>query len=109
MTKSFSLAINAVKLIKETFFTDITLSSVANTLSVSPQYLSSVFKHNLGIGFSEYLTDIRLRHAAILLTSGQNNISQICEICGYKNMSHFIRSFKKKYGISPSQYTKNHN
>lgn len=105
-TKSLSLSVNAVKLIKENFHTDITLSSVANTLSVSPQYLSSVFKQNVGIGFSEYLSDIRLRFAATLLSEKQNNITQISEICGYKNISHFIRSFKKKYGVSPSLYTK---
>ena len=105
-TKSFSLSINAVKLIKENFSTDITLSSAANELSVSPQYLSSVFKRNVGVGFSEYLSDIRLRYATTLLTENQKNITQICDLCGYKNISHFIRSFKKKYGVSPSHYIK---
>lgn len=103
-TKSFSLATSAVKLIKENFSQDITLSSVANTLSVSPQYLSSIFKQSIGIGFCEYLSDIRLRYATTLLTEKQNNITEICEACGYKNISHFIRSFKKKYGTSPSRY-----
>ena len=68
------------------------------------QYLSSIFKQNIGIGFCEYLSDIRLRYATTLLTEKQNNITEICEACGYKNISHFIRSFKKKYGTSPSRY-----
>lgn len=96
----------AVRLINEQFDEDLTLSSVAKTLAITPQYLSNTFKSHLGISFSHYLTATRLRHAENLLLETGEPITNVCALCGYGNFSHFIRSFKKTYGVSPSVYRK---
>lgn len=97
----------AVRIINEKYDNNLTLSLIAKRLSITPQYLSNTFKSNLGITFSGYLTAIRLQHAEKLLIETDKSITDICNMCGYKNFSHFIRSFKKTYGISPSSYRKN--
>ena len=54
--------------------------------------------------FSEYLTYVRLHRAEKLLIETNESITKICENCGYGNFSHFIRTFKKAYGLSPMAY-----
>lgn len=98
------LARHAVGRINAQFSENITLSSVAAELSVSAQYLSSVFKACIGINFSRYLNDVRLHQAAKLLLETSNSVTEICEFCGYRNFSHFLRSFKKEFGVSPTAY-----
>lgn len=99
---------DAVRIISEKHDEDLTLSSVAKLISITPQYLSNLFKDNIGITFSTYLIATRLQHAEKLLIETDEIITDICYTCGYKNFSHFIRSFKNKYGISPSAYRKKH-
>ena len=103
-TKGSNIGIEAVKIINEKFDNRLTLSDVARELYITPQYLSNIFKAEIGMTFSEYLTSVRLRRAEKLLVETNESISNICESCGYGNYSHFIRSFKKAYGISPMAY-----
>lgn len=103
-TKKHELAVSAMRLINDGFKSDISLKSIAKELSVSPQYLSSVFSSQVGIGISSYITDIRLRTAAEALKNSDKNITEICFECGYRNLSHFLRSFKRKYGATPKEY-----
>ena len=106
-TGSYQLVKKAVGIMHENFSQNITLRSVAQELSISPQYLSCIFKENIGINFSAFLSGVRLRRAAKLLTETQESITHICEMCGYRNFSHFLRSFKSMFGCSPSLYRKN--
>ncbi|MBR6764139.1 MAG: helix-turn-helix transcriptional regulator [Clostridia bacterium] len=96
----------ALQKINEEYYTDISLASVAEELAISPQYLSGIFKENVGINFNKYLSSIRIRRAEELLTESRENITNICAMCGYRNLSHFIRSFKKEFGVSPAVYRK---
>lgn len=96
----------AVEIINESFSEEITLRTVASQLSISSQYLSTVFKNSIGLNFSTYLNDIRLHRASELLVETHESITYICEVCGYRNLSHFLRCFKNKFGCSPTVYRK---
>ncbi len=98
------IVLNAVRKINESFFEDITLKQTAKDIGVTPQYLSNVFFKHIGIGFSEYLRNKRLIYAAALLSEGEKSVTEVCFACGYSNLSHFLRSFKKKYGITPKEF-----
>ena len=98
------LAMEAVKMVYQNYCKPITLGTVAKELYVSPQYLSKVFKNMVGVGFSQFLSELRLKHAAYLLTSTVRPITAICFECGFGNLSHFLRRFKQKLGVSPSDY-----
>ena len=106
-TNSNNYSSEAIRIINEKYDENLTLSSVAKFISITPQYLSNIFKETIGITFCTYLTAIRLQHAEKLLIETNESVTDICDMCGYENFSHFIRSFKKKYGISPSVYRKN--
>ncbi len=99
-----ALITSTLNIINSKFNENITLSSVSQELNVTPQYLSYVFSKSMKISFSQYLSDMRLRYAAGLLSDNKLNVTEICYTCGYRNLSHFIRSFKKKYGVSPSKW-----
>ena len=98
------IATEAAKILHEEFSSIITQDNVAKRISVSPQYLSKIFKQVFDIGFSDYLNDIRLRNAAKQLVQSDKPITQICFECGYGNLSHFLRSFKGKFNLTPREY-----
>ena len=101
------IGLKAVNIINENFDKPLTLSSVAQELYITPQYLSNVFRTEINMNFSRYLNLVRLRSAKKLLAETEESITKVCEMCGYGNLSHFLRSFKSEYGISPSNYRKN--
>jgi len=61
------------------------------------------FKQNLGCTPKDFLFQTRLKRAAQMLEQ-RKNITDVCFATGFKNSSHFSRSFKAFYGMSPSQY-----
>lgn len=105
-SKGVEVATSAYKMLHEMFDTHITLDIVAKRLFVSPQYLSCIFKKTFGMNFSEYLILLRMQRAKHLITTTDKSITQICYDVGYNNFSHFSRSFKKEYGLSPYAYRK---
>ena len=81
---------------------ELSLSSVANAVSVSPNHLSTLFKSKIGVGFSEYLTEVRIRQAKRLLITSDLRVSEVGERVGYQNMEYFSMLFKKNTGQTPS-------
>ena len=103
--KSILLIKKATDIINQRFQEPITLESVAAELHVSPQHLSNLFSRYAQLSFIEYLSNRRLNFAIRALQNGAN-VTEACFQSGYRNLSHFIRSFKKKYGVTPSKYAK---
>lgn len=90
--------------IKEHYNEDLCLDGLAQMFNVTPKYLSKVLKDHLGISFKVYLTSLRIDKAEELLTHDDIKINEICKMIGFMNHSAFIRAFKQKNGISPSEY-----
>lgn len=82
----------------------LTLTDVAGALFVSGNYLSTLFKQELGINFLDYLHQYRIDKAKALLQSGELKIQTIAREVGYFDEAHFTRTFKKWAGMLPSQY-----
>ena len=85
----------------------VSLDSVGEMLSISPAYLSSIFKKYSGTNFSDYLSDVRTNAAKELLKDPLRSMGEIARMTGYENGSYFCRAFKKKTGFTPSEYRKN--
>ena len=99
---------SAISYIKSNFNSDITLSEVAKAHFISPEHLSRTFKKEMGVGFSDFLTMVRLQNAENLLKSrNDKSISEIAYSCGFNDSNYFSDKFKKTYGISPLKYRKN--
>jgi two-component system, response regulator YesN len=99
-----NIADRLVQMIHERYEQEISLELFATELNFHPVYMSRVFKREIGIPFSDYLSDYRMKMAGMLLETTQLKVSEIGERLQYKNISAFIRSFRKMYGVTPGKY-----
>lgn len=80
-----------------------TLAQVADTLNMSPSYISMIFKEKTGQNFKDYLFQTRMSHAKRLLRQGMP-IGEIARQLGYEDTEHFSRRFRARFGVSPMAY-----
>lgn len=92
------------ELINEQYAGGITLESAAESVYVSPHYLSMLFKKDTGITFKEYLINYRITKAKELLMDQSLKIYQVAEMVGYGDWRYFSEVFKRITGQSPAQY-----
>jgi len=81
----------------------VTLEDVAKYVNLTPTYASAVFKKEMDTNFKRYLNDLRFSYAKKLLTCSDMSVTQICGECGFEDYPNFIRRFKERFGMSPSQ------
>ncbi len=82
----------------------LTVKSIAGELSISPNYLSAIFKTSMGVGFADHLLEIRMKKAALLLTEERLPEAEVACLVGYEDLGHFRRRFKQYFGISIRDY-----
>ncbi|MEX1029957.1 MAG: helix-turn-helix domain-containing protein [Paenibacillaceae bacterium] len=82
----------------------LSLDAVADKVGYSSGYIGKLFKHMTGTSFNDYVTHIRMEQAKLFLTTTNDTIAQIGERVGVYNVPYFTTLFKKKYGITPSQF-----
>lgn len=85
---------------------DLSLTRVASLFSYTEKYVSRIFKREAGIGFSQYVSELRLSHASVLIGGGETSVACIAHACGYKDALYFSKVFKKKHGHTPSEAIK---
>lgn len=90
--------------IDENYGSDISLEDAARQVGLNPSYLSVMFKEYFGINFLDYVTSCRMLNAKKLLAETQNSVDEIALAVGYPNSKYFLRLFKKKNGMTPTQY-----
>ena len=83
---------------------EISLNLLAEAFHLSPQYLSQLFKSEIGVNFLTYLTNLRMERAKKLLLSTALPVSEVAEQSGYGDYRVFTKAFKKSEGVTPSQY-----
>lgn len=86
----------------------ITLTSLSKHLHLTPSYLSTYFKTNVGRSFKDYLIELRLRHACRLLVNTSLSVTDVCFNCGFSSYAHFMRTFRAHYNTSPLQFRRQH-
>lgn len=90
--------------VQEHFRDSLTLEEVAGVVQLSPNYLSNLFKQEVGETFIDYVTHVRLEKAKELLKDNAYTLKEISFMIGYKDPNYFSRVFKKHCDLSPSQY-----
>ncbi len=81
----------------------LTVNSVAGHCNLSSDYLSHLFKEEMGVNLSTYITHQKLELSQTLLFEGYDR-DKICYMLGFSSQSHFISLFKKEYGITPGEF-----
>ena len=90
----------------DNFKNDLSLTSVASVFGYNPGYLSRCFGKTLGIGFNNYLTMLRLREAAMLLSKGYQ--ADYCAFeSGFNSLRTFYRAFRREFECTPKEYAVN--
>ena len=84
----------------------ISITDIANNFGIKRRYLTSVFQRYIGISPIEYLTACRIHKAQELLSFTEKQILEISNSVGYADNLYFSRVFKKKTGMSPTEYRK---
>lgn len=83
---------------------ELSLKDIADAGTMSIAQCNRCFNKMLNVTPYEYLIQYRLQNATNLLKDTTLNVTEISEIVGFNNVTHFIQSFKKVYGVSPKKY-----
>ena len=81
-----------------------TLGKMAASVNLSPPYFCYLFKTITGVPPAKYLKTLRMQQAAMLLTTTFLSVKEIVRRVGLADDSHFVRDFKRLYGVTPSEY-----
>lgn len=85
---------------------EFSLQEAADAVNLSVQYLSKLFRKEMGVTFVDYLTSVRIRKSIDLFQNEELKIYEIAERVGYATQHYFSNVFKKNLGVSPAEYRK---
>lgn len=85
----------------------VSLAQLAKDHEISVSHLQKLFKQVYGVPVYHYIKEYRLEQAAVELVRSGKPVTQIALNAGYDNASKFAECFKKRYGVTPSQYRAN--
>lgn len=93
-----------IQYVRRHFREPLTLSGLSGEFFVNPSYLGQKFRKVTGMKFSDYLNLYRVNHACHLLMEGNYQITEICELTGFENITYFYRVFRKITGVKTSEF-----
>ena len=85
---------------------DIDLKEIAEVAHMAPASVCRFFKNSTGLTIFEYLNKIKINYSCQLLLNTDLNILDISYDCGFNNLSHFNKQFKKFIGATPTEFRK---
>jgi two-component system response regulator YesN len=104
-SKSLKLYEAAKQIIHDRYTdSDLTVEAIAGRLFIDASYLRKIFKKEAGMPASDYLTYVRMKKAKELLGEGEMKLSVVSEQVGYSDANYFSKSFKKHFGVTPTEY-----
>lgn len=83
---------------------DLSIKKIADVVYLTPTYLSNLYKKQTGITVGQYLTEVRMECAVQLLKDPKWKLYQIAAMVGFEDANYFAKIFKKKKGVTPSEY-----
>lgn len=99
------LAIEGIKgFIRNNYNRNLTLEEIADSVYLSPYYVSRIFKESQSITVMDYVTRVKLDEAKKMLGNTRYKIDEIAVRLGYSDASYFSKVFKKNEGMTPTQF-----
>lgn len=99
-----NLVQSIIKYVEANYSGDLSLNRIAQEFRVSPAYISTLFRRQMGDSYKDHVIRVRLKHAKRLLKDPTHKVYEVCEMVGFKQYEYFFRVFKKHVGISPIHY-----
>lgn len=103
-TSSESYIVMAKQFIDNNFQFDVKVEDAANRIGITTNYLANIFQKSVHYSPKQYLINVRMTRAKLLLKTDHYKIKDVAKKVGYKNQLHFSNEFKKFYGVSPKNY-----
>lgn len=88
-------------------FNDWSVDWLSHELTLSKSYFQHLYKDYFGVSVMSDVINSRIEHAKYMLSTTDISVKDIAQMCGYNNEIHFMRQFKSKTGVTPSQYREN--
>jgi AraC-like DNA-binding protein len=82
----------------------LSVAEMAKRANLSPSRFNTLFKQHLGLSPHQYLLNLRIEHAKELLETTLLRMEEIASYCGFADIHHFSKTFKKMTGISPGSF-----
>lgn len=99
-----SIARKTLAIIRERFREQLKVKEIAELAGLSPRRLQVSFRESLGFTMSTELIRLRINHAKFLLRESDQKIDSVAYECGFSSRHHFIRSFSREMGMTPTDY-----
>jgi AraC-like DNA-binding protein len=93
----------AIELMSQEFTGRCSLTSISREVGMSPFHFARTFSGLVGLSPHQYLIRLRLRRSAMMLRQGAS-VTTSALSNGFDNLSHFSRSFRRRFGVNPSKY-----
>ena len=103
---SWQIVKNVMEYIYLHYDQELSNEVLSDLVKVSPNYLSKLFLKHTGVTLHNYLIHYRLERARDLILTGDYNLTEAAVKCGFSSIYSFSKSFKKEWGLSPSEYMK---
>ena len=85
---------------------NLSLEQLCRLYGYNAKYICRKFRQIVGVGFSDYLTSCRIRHACVLLAESNFTIREVATAVGYPDALYFSKVFKRIMKVSPSEHRK---
>src|SRR6266404_6176741 len=95
--------VRVVEYVQDQLNADLTVSRIAQAVSMGPYYFSRLFKESTGQSPHQYVVEARVRKAKELLTTGKFTIREAAHHVGFVDQSHLTRHFKRVFGLPPKR------
>lgn len=96
-----------IRFVDEHYMEKIRLTDFAQEEGCSLSYLSRFIKETMNQTFQSYVTSVRFNCACKLIASGKKRMLDVCMESGFSDYRYFIREFRKQYGMTPEEYSRN--
>lgn len=83
---------------------NLSLQEISDLLKMSPAYVGRIFKKYETVSVADYINEVRLQNAVILLEKNNWQVNEISEKVGFSSHSYFFKLFKKRFGTTPKDY-----
>lgn len=105
--KSWMSIEKAIKYIHENYFdSELDNIKISEAAELSPNYLSNIFREQMGFRVHEYINHVRIEKAKKLILENKKNFSEIAVVLGFSSIHTFSKIFKKTTGVNPSEFIK---
>ncbi len=83
---------------------NLSLATIAQELGYNPKYISTLFSRHMEVTYSDYVKNLRIRHAVFLMEQGIVAVKNVAFLSGFRDPLYFSKVFRQSIGISPTDY-----